>query len=119
MLIAYPQSIWSDSDSGRNNKKTRKHHPPARRSAQLSRCSRTSSSAMPAALDALSPYARRGGPPGWASLANFARGPLGLASLSSHKVRRPPVLAGPPSSSSDSGSGSELSLSSSSTLQLL
>eukprot|EP00962_Isochrysis_galbana_P033523 scaffold11237_cov139-Isochrysis_galbana.AAC.2 len=43
------------------------------------------------------------------------RGPLGLASLSSHTVRRPPDLAGPPSSSSDSGSGSELSYSSSST----
>eukprot|EP00962_Isochrysis_galbana_P012653 scaffold3582_cov123-Isochrysis_galbana.AAC.2 len=32
MLIAYPQSIWSDS--GRNNKKTRKQHP-ARSSALL------------------------------------------------------------------------------------
>eukprot|EP00962_Isochrysis_galbana_P040042 scaffold14475_cov107-Isochrysis_galbana.AAC.1 len=31
MLIAYPQSIWSDS--GRNNKKTRKQHP-ARRSSR-------------------------------------------------------------------------------------
>eukprot|EP00962_Isochrysis_galbana_P003675 scaffold1044_cov120-Isochrysis_galbana.AAC.16 len=33
MLIAYPQSIWSDS--GRNNKKIRKQHP-ARRSSRLS-----------------------------------------------------------------------------------
>eukprot|EP00962_Isochrysis_galbana_P048965 scaffold20587_cov110-Isochrysis_galbana.AAC.13 len=47
MLIAYPQSIWSDS--GRNNKKTRKQHP-APGQAQLSRCSRTSSSATPAAM---------------------------------------------------------------------